>query len=229
MSSSSRQIGQVVCTHKLVFHPKTHPCPHNRCSAPLLKISGARHLTYYPIDKLECAGKGYVKALILDPFEVRIYLLRTSHSSHISITRHPSYLPSLLGLYAISQISHQYPWQPTCLPRNASLCPLCHLPSYVLENAKVHAMVVSKLCLYPFPPGRAQKEEDRRGPQPCQGCREAPRCTLEARSSQPCTGTKVRCVLPLFAGLLSHFYKRSEKCKSLKGKGKEPAGPLVHS
>jgi hypothetical protein len=48
------------------------------------------------------------------------------------------------------------------------------------------------------------------------------------RSSQPCTGTKVRCVLPLFAGVLSHFYKGSEKCKSLKGKGKEPAGPLVH-
>jgi hypothetical protein len=143
--------------------------PHNRCSATLLKISGARHLTYYPTDKLECAGKGYVKALVLDPFEVRIYLLRTSHSSHISIIRHPSNLPSLLGLYAISQISHQYPWQPTCLPRNASLCPLCHLPLYVLENAKVHTMVISKICLYPFLLGRAQKEEDQRGPQPCQG------------------------------------------------------------
>ena len=103
--SSSRLIGQVVCAHKLVFHPKTHPCSHNRCSTQLLKISSTRHLTYSSTDKLKRAGKGYVKPLILDPFEVRIYLLRTSHSSHISITHHDFNLPPLLGLYTISQIS----------------------------------------------------------------------------------------------------------------------------
>lgn len=42
--------------------------------------------------------------------------------------------------------------------------------------------------------GRAQEEEERRGPQPCEGRREAPRCPHEARSPQPCTGANVRLV-----------------------------------
>ena len=54
------------------------------------------------IDELEHAGKGYVKALVLDPFEVRLCLPGSSHSSYITIARHDSDLPSLLGFYAIS-------------------------------------------------------------------------------------------------------------------------------
>jgi hypothetical protein len=58
------------------------------------------------VDELERAGKGYVKALVLDPFEVRLCFSRKlSHPSHImilyTIACHDSDLPSLLGLYAI--------------------------------------------------------------------------------------------------------------------------------
>lgn len=38
---------------------------------------------------------------------------------------------------------------------------------------------LSLIC-FSFLLDRAQKEEERRGPQSCQGCREAPRCPLEA-------------------------------------------------
>jgi hypothetical protein len=54
------------------------------------------------IDELEHAGKGYVKALVLDPFEVRQCLPGSLHSSHTTTARHDSDLPSLVGLYAIS-------------------------------------------------------------------------------------------------------------------------------
>lgn len=54
------------------------------------------------IDELEHAGKGYVKALVLDPFEVRLCLPGSSHSSHTTTACHDSDLPSLVGLYAIS-------------------------------------------------------------------------------------------------------------------------------
>ena len=57
------------------------------------------------VDEIERAGKGYVKALVLDPFEVRLYFTRKrTHSSHIiryMIACHDSDIPSLLGLYTI--------------------------------------------------------------------------------------------------------------------------------
>jgi hypothetical protein len=54
------------------------------------------------VDELEHAGKGYVKALVLDPFEVRPCLPGSSHFSHTMIARYNSDLPSLLGLRSIS-------------------------------------------------------------------------------------------------------------------------------
>ena len=46
------------------------------------------------VDELERVGKGYVKALVLDPFEVRLCFARElTHSSHImhdSLPRFPS-------------------------------------------------------------------------------------------------------------------------------------------
>lgn len=53
------------------------------------------------VDELERAGKGYVKALVLDPFEVRLCSPGSSHSSHIMTARHNPDLPSLLGLHPI--------------------------------------------------------------------------------------------------------------------------------
>jgi hypothetical protein len=53
------------------------------------------------VDELERAGKGYVKALVLDPFEVRICSPRRSRPSHMTIARHNSDFPSLLGLYSV--------------------------------------------------------------------------------------------------------------------------------
>jgi hypothetical protein len=58
------------------------------------------------VDELERTGKGYVKALVLDPFEVRLCFARKlTHSSHVmlhdTVACHDSDLPSLLGLYAI--------------------------------------------------------------------------------------------------------------------------------
>jgi hypothetical protein len=53
------------------------------------------------VDELERAGKGYVKALVLDPFEVRLCSPGSSHSSHIMTARHNPDFPSLLGLHPI--------------------------------------------------------------------------------------------------------------------------------
>jgi hypothetical protein len=56
------------------------------------------------VDELERAGKGYVRALVLDPFEVRLCFSPEVHtlvSHHAWIARHDSDLPSFLGLYAI--------------------------------------------------------------------------------------------------------------------------------
>ena len=56
------------------------------------------------------------------------------------------------------------------------------------ESESAHAKSALSFLL-----DRAQKEEERRGSQSCQGCREAPCCPHEARSSQPCTSAKVGC------------------------------------
>jgi hypothetical protein len=57
------------------------------------------------VDELERAGKGHVRALVLDPFEVRLCFSPEAHTlvSHRDawIARHDSDLPSLPGLHAI--------------------------------------------------------------------------------------------------------------------------------
>jgi hypothetical protein len=53
------------------------------------------------VDELERGGKGYVKALVLDPFEVRLCFPGNSHSTHTTTARYNPDLPSLLGLHFI--------------------------------------------------------------------------------------------------------------------------------
>ena len=76
------------------------------------------------VDELERAGKGYVKALVLDPFEVRLCFARKlSHSSHIMM--HDS-LPRFRSSFAPWPLRYPIDSPSTSMgirtpPRNASL------------------------------------------------------------------------------------------------------------
>lgn len=80
------------------------------------------------VEILERRCQGYVRALVLDPYEACLFSITTSiDPSDPSVARHSSRIPALFSLHAFPQVPHHSCRRPIRIAHVSPVHPLRHL------------------------------------------------------------------------------------------------------